>query len=182
MITETGIWGQDVADESHIFSYTVARWIGQYLEKDKMLIDIGCGRGTYLQYLKEQGFKKLCGIEGFELNNFEFNNIEIHDLTNEYKAPQKGNVICLEVFEHIPNQYEDMLIDNILNCLDGKLIISVATPGQGGTGHVNCQSNEYVIDKFKGRGLEFLEIETESIRLVPENFVMYFKNTLMIFK
>lgn len=182
MISETGIWSQQEANEAHIFSYNVARFIGRYFEPNKTVIDLGCGKGTYLGYLKSIGFVDLLGVEGIELNNFDFDDILILDLALPITINRKGNVICIEVFEHIPNEFETHFVDNILKCLDGKLIISVATEGQEGTGHVNCRNNDYVIDLFEARGLKFNALDTIKIRTVPENFVSYLRNTLMIFE
>jgi tryptophanyl-tRNA synthetase len=69
-----------------------------------------------------------------------------------------------------------------VNNLKGYLILSVAVEGQEGLGHVNCRSNEYVINKLQEKGLTYLPELTEQIRKEPEPYVSYFKNTLMIFQ
>jgi cyclopropane fatty-acyl-phospholipid synthase-like methyltransferase len=180
MISSTGIWSEE-ENFAHAFSYYTARYISKYFEKEKLVIDLGCGLGTILQYLKDVGFTDLIGIEGSELSNFDFNNIKKLDLTNPLFL-DKGNVISIEVFEHIPAQYEKQFVDNILNCCDGKLVISVATVGQPGIGHVNCKNNDYIINIFESNGFKFNSERTKEIRSTVENHVDYLRNTLMIFE
>lgn len=178
MITNTGVWSKEES-HAHIFSFKIAQWIGHYLSKKKPLFDFGCGQATYLSYFNSIGFDDLTGIEGSEID-FEYP-VLIQDLTIPFNLDKKGNIICLEVWEHIPAEYEDILIENIKNHCNGKLIISVALEGQDGLGHVNCRNNDYVIEKLTAHGFVFNQKDTDKIRKVPENFVAYFRNTLMVY-
>jgi len=67
----------------------------------------------YLKYLKNKGFVDLTGYEG-EVSNQEFSNILKQDLSEVFNVNKKGNVICLEVGEHIPKQYKDVFLDKLL--------------------------------------------------------------------
>lgn len=178
MITNTGIWSKDES-YAHIFSFKVAQWIGRYLSKKEPILDFGCGIGTYLSYFQSIGFQDLTGVEGSEID-FE-HPVLIKDLTIPFNLNKKGNVICLEVWEHIPLEFEDILIENIKTHCKGKLILSVALKGQDGLGHVNCQNNEYVIEKLESHGFKFNAEDTLKIRRSPENFVAYFRETLMVY-
>ena len=179
MISETGVWGEE-DQHAHIFSYEVARFIAKLLSKSIIIYDFGCGKGTYTQYFNDIGILS-CGFDGYKIKE---NGIPIkqQDLTKSFVLNVKSSIICLEVWEHIPQQYEETFIDNLVNNLKGYLILSVALPGQEGLGHVNCQTNEEVINKLTARGLTFCLELTEQIRKVPENYVAYFRDTLMIFK
>lgn len=181
-IKSTGAWEQDIADTGHLFSYYLARWIANYLPKDKKIIDLGCGKGTYLGYLYDRGFRDLQGVEGSQLNNFEFTEIIVKDLSEPFNIG-KGNVLCLEVIEHIPNEFAEIVFDNICNHVDKgcKAIISCAIVGQGGDGHVNCQPNLWAISNMERRGFKLLCDDTQSARDVIENHCAYFKETLLIF-
>jgi hypothetical protein len=61
------------------------------------------------------------------------------------------------------------------------LIISWATPGQGGKGHVNEQTNEYVIDLFLTLGLEYKKEYSNYLRNSITN-CNWFKNTILVFE
>lgn len=188
----TGIWNQKEADTGHIFSYRLAQYITSLLNKETALYDMGCGKGAYIKYFQDMGFKNVLGIEGERLKDFESENILVQDLTNElnlafvtdFDFPQMpGNVICLEVAEHIPAGHTDMFLKNICDqVLTGhRLILSWAIPGQEGYGHVNCQHNIWVINEIEKRGFKFHYPETAQARHVIESHCNWFKNTLLIF-
>ena len=182
MPSETGIWTKDEASVNHDFSYKLAKFIGEYLPKDEMLLDIGCGLAQYLRYFHDIGFKKLLGYEG-EQQHFEYGNVKIQDFTQSYNPLYTGNVLCLEVGEHIPPQYLSTFLDNICNTVeDGKkLIYSHAIPGQDGVGHVSCKHNIWVINQMEIRGMSLLVDDSLEMRQHVEDRLHYFRNTLLIF-
>jgi hypothetical protein len=84
------------------------------------------------------------------------------------------------VGEHIPKEFETIFIDNLIdNCTFG-IILSWAVVGQGGTGHVNCQNNDYVKGKFYERGLKDAEELETQFRADAQ--ISWFKNTIMVFR
>lgn len=182
-ISATGIWKQEQANYGHIHSLKIADFLSRYLDKDKLVIDAGCGLGFYLNHLKNNGFKKLLGMEGSQLSNFIFDGeIVIQDLTQIMNVAERGTVISLEVGEHIPKEHEQVYLNNITSVCDKTLIISWAVVGQGGLGHVNEQPNEYIMQEIIKRGFRFMPEVTDEIRKLPEDFCWYFRNTLMIFE
>lgn len=182
MPTETGVWNQEEADEGHVFDYRLAQWIGQYLSKHTPVIDLGCGKATYLRYLHDIGFEDLLGVEGFDLRDFEFGNIIIHDLTEPIDLKKRGNIICLEVAEHIPEEGLDIFLNTITKHLSGKLILSWAIPGQAGQGHVSCRHNIDVIHTLQALGLRLLHHDSLKARAMVSNHAHWFRNTLLIFE
>ena len=96
--------------------------------------------------------------------------------------PNKGNVISLEVGEHIPAEFMDIYLDNITNNCDNYLITSWAIRGQAGFGHVNCLDNHEIIPLIEKRGFKLMEKETEEVRNIDLSEAPWFKNTLFIFK
>lgn len=183
MPTPTGIWSQEEANDGHVFDYKLAQWLGQYLPKDQPLIDMGCGFGTYLRYFHDIGFKSLYGVEGSKLN-FEIGVVQVADLTQPVSLRITGNVLCLEVAEHIPVEGMDVFLDNILGHVadEHKLIISWAIPGQGGLGHVNCRHNIWVINYLNERGFGLLVDDSLMSRAMVSNYSPWLRNTLMIFE
>lgn len=182
-MTETGIWEKHDIENQHVFSYNLARWIGDFLPSDRPVLDMGCGLGTYLDYFSRIGFDKLRGIEGADLEElFEFDNILIQDLAVPFDLGKKFNVISLEVAEHIPAECQQEYVDNLVKHVDKYLILSWAIPGQAGFGHVNCRHNIDVIAEFEKRGFKFLPEETMDARDCIEHYCSWFSNTLMIFE
>jgi hypothetical protein len=184
-ISETGYWLEG-SEKYHAHSSSLGFWICNFLksknQQDSIIYDFGCGLGNYLKQLKENGFNKLIGYEGEPLSKRVFENIIIHDLTKEIKL-EKGNVISLEVGEHIPSQYMNSYIENIANNCSKYAILSWALPEQPGHGHVNCLKNEQVIILFEQKGFRFMPEETLSARKsVEHDGCWWFKNTLLIFE
>lgn len=163
-LTDTGGFKGKVADACYFDGYLCDALLTFFQEKNvSSLVDIGCGEGQYVSFFNENGIDSI-GYEG---------NPDIEDLvtSSPYKFAQGkchfkdfalscdfGEIfqwgICIEVGEHIPKEYEDNFFKNIDSCITDGLIISWAIPGQGGHGHVNCQTNQYIKDKFKSMGYE----------------------------
>ena len=192
MITETGYWTSDDTQAIHVHDQGLANWILNYLQndKDKQLIDFGCGMGDYLKKLHDNGFSNLHGFEG-EVRKGSPKFIKNWDLSNPiknyegYNSLKKSayNTICLEVGEHIPKQYESIFLDNITSLTTNKIILSWAIIGQLGDGHVNCMNNDEVILKMDELGFKYLENDSISARnSVSPAIASWFLKTIMIFQ
>lgn len=180
----TGYWYRETAKYLHLDSEQVRDWLVGFLSQytNKAKYDLGCGTGYYLKELYKAGHKNLTGVEADPCVLHEEFPILSHNLTDPLEITEKGIVICLEVCEHIPEEYEHQIIDNIVNLSDSYIILSWAIPGQTGVGHFNCRSNKYVIDQLEKKGFKLLEKETNEAREGHVGVTSYFKNTLMIFK
>ena len=182
-ISNTGFWESE-NEIYHVCCTGLCNWIINYLnnQNNKLIHDFGCGLGRYLKPLNDAGFTNLIGYEGKIPAVKKFNNIIEQDLTLPFDVLNKGNVLCLEVGEHIPKKYEEIFINNITNACDDNLIMSWAIVGQDGDGHVNCLNNDVVISKIESKGFKFLPEETASARSTIGNDYWWFKNTTLIFK
>lgn len=187
MPTETGIFTKDEAVTGHAFSYRLAQYIGKSFSQDLPLYDIGCGPGSYLKYFQDIGFKELIGVEGTEDISFEVPKYLIltHDLTKHLDLHRnQGNLISIEVWEHIPREFEQVFVYNICRLVKKgcKLIVSCAHEGQQGYGHINCRPAWHVIKTIESWGFEQLNYETENLRSVIEGHYAYLKENLFVFK
>lgn len=192
MIKETGYWTSDDTQATHVHEPNLASWISNYLynDRDKQLIDFGCGMGDYLKKLHSDGFTNLYGFEG-EVRDGSPDFVQSWDLTNpmenynNYDILKKNayNTMCLEVGEHIPKQYESIFLNNITTLTTNKIILSWAIIGQGGDGHVNCMNNGEVILKMNELGFDYLEDDSINARnSVSIAIAPWFSNTIMIFQ
>lgn len=184
-ISKTGYWASETAHIHHVHSKPLAEWISAFLfvDRNKPVYDLGCGLGEYLHYLDSTGYERLVGFEGKIPEKAVFNNILEHDLCSPIFAPlPKGNVICLEVGEHIPAKYTEIFLDNIDKLCSDYLILSWAVRGQEGFGHVNCFDNNEVIDMFIKRGYELQYKASVDARHIIDDTTPWFKNTILIFK
>lgn len=183
-ITKTGFW-KNVEANHHGCCEELCQWIIKFFEneKDKPVYDFGCGIGQYSRRLSNAGFD-VVGFEGSVPPLREFGNIQEQDLSKPFTLPKKGNCVFLEVAEHIPAQFENVLLDNISNACDNKLVMSWALRGQGGWGHVNELNNEEAISRIEAKNFIYLPEQTLSARqAIPDNTKLpWFKNTTLIFE
>jgi GT2 family glycosyltransferase len=177
-ISEKGFWLTN--DESgHCFDLPLAEQL-RNLFKHHKVIDLGCGPGYYTKYFLENGIE----CEGWDgnPNTPELSNglCNVADLTQPQSFENKNWVLSLEVGEHIPKEYEDVFINNITKHATEGVVLSWATPGQPGDGHVNCQSNEYVVALLEKHGFVLDTAMTVRMREAAE--LWWFQNTVMCFR
>jgi hypothetical protein len=157
-ITDTGAWEykENIPNNAVCLCKNTANVIAETIEDNSTLIDIGCGVGHYLKYIKSNSKKQinLIGIEpSLDKSAAAFDNIIAADITKPIVL-SPGNVMCLEVLEHIPKQYETAAVENIVINCNKYLFISWAAVGQPGDGHVNCKNINDVIKLFESHGFE----------------------------
>jgi hypothetical protein len=66
----------------------------------------------------------------------------------------------------------------------GTLIWSAAQPGQGGTGHINCQPKDYWATKLQAAGLERAsDLEKQMLAHIKQGYHMgWFASNAMCFR
>ena len=133
----------------------------------KSVVDVGCGTGSLLVQFNNKKINcmgleysnialEMCRDRGLNVKKFD---IESGKLINT----RADVVISTEVAEHLPADCASNYVDLLVNISD-IVIITAATPGQGGTDHVNEQQNEYWIDKFYQRGFNYEKDLTMKLR------------------
>lgn len=130
----------------------LGNWLVGRLDPQSV-IDIGCGPGNYLIPFKEAGCDvygvDACSAGGELLAPAEFARV---DLRFPFTPPYKFDLaLCIEVVEHIERGWATLLVDTLAGCAD-TILLTAATPGQGGTQHVNEQPHEFWLDMFNERG------------------------------
>jgi len=159
---------------------SLARYLADFFE-DQSVADIGAGLGIFKEIIVAKG--KARYVVAFD------GAINVHDVSNglvqfrDFAKPQQIGVydwvFSIEVGEHIPHDFEDVFIDNLVRAAHKGIVLTWAHIGQEGDGHVNCQNREYIEKKFKERGFEIDEIELEkmkpSARVYAENLYVFLK-------
>ena len=135
------------------------------------VVDYGCSIGSLLEAFLDAG-KKIKGYEYCyeeslpsikKIPNLE-NFIEFGDVSKDLNAGVYDASISIEVAEHIPTEYSDSLVKNLTQSTKDMVVFTAARPGQGGTGHINCQEPNFWISLFQKRGFYYDDTETERIR------------------
>lgn len=156
------------------------------LYNPKNVCDIGCANGLYLLPFYKAGVYVGGGDVSTPEPLIPFRYISPFDITREKNITPQAKwdiTLCLEVMEHIDEQYAKQAIGNLCTFSD-IIIFSAAVPGQGGTHHVNCQPKEYWKKLFEENGYELDEIRTDLVLYYITKFVHmgWLKNNLMIFQ
>jgi len=150
--------------KDHTVKY-ILKTMNWYIDKYKpnSIIDYGCGIGIYLESGLYKGITKLKGFDiGGEYVKKYTNKeiqpyIEYVDCTKLIKTEKYDCTISLETGEHLEPSGTDNFVTNIVNSTNknGTILFSAAQPGQNGTGHINCQTKEFWIDKFSKHNFIF---------------------------
>ena len=120
------------------------------------VLDIGCGRGAWLLQWQKLHQVEILGMDGDYVSTdsllIDPACFQAQDLRLPFTLGRQFDLVqCLEVAEHINQDYADTLVKNI--CEHGKTVLfSAAQPGQGGEHHVNEQTINYWVEKFSRYG------------------------------
>ena len=181
-INGRGYWIGEVS-EWHVTDHNLARAMNAFLrnENASSVVDFGCGEGDYVRCFLEHGFDCV-GYDGNPDTPTLTKGVgQVLDLSEPFDLERTFDwVVCLEVGEHIPHQYEKTFIENLMRHTKKGIILSWALKNQPGAGHFNCQNNDYIKAIFARCGYtNDLEIEKT---LRESASISWFKNTLMVFR
>ena len=162
------------------------KWLKSKQANGKVsVIDFGCGTAQWLSVYKEQGciVKGLDGdgvsVDQLLIDESEF---EVHDLKKKYIVEAKYSIAqCVEVAEHIEEEYADTLINSLTDASDF-IVFSGAIPYQRGVHHVNCQWQTYWIKKFNERGYKEIDFIRKKVWKDPEVQHFYAQNMFLFVK
>lgn len=126
------------------------------------IIDVGCGKGTFLHAFLKNNVSDVLGVDGSWINRSELFIPEKffleRDLEKELDIERRFDMaLCLEVAEHLSESSSDTII-NSLTKLSDLIIFSAAIKNQKGQHHVNEQSFDYWVEKFEKKGFVFYDI------------------------
>lgn len=132
------------------------------------VLDVGCGRGAWLNGWKQSGLNDFTGVDGayvqVEKLPFPPDHFVAVDLVKPFDLKRKFDLVqCLEVAEHLPSSASETLVDSLAR--HGDLIFfSAAVPGQGGEFHVNERPIRDWVDLFKARGFAAWDVVRPAVR------------------
>jgi hypothetical protein len=124
--------------------------------KPNAVVDVGCGRGTWLQACGELGSEKLIGLDGPWNRQAVMVDQKILfravDLEQMLRLEEKVDLaMSLEVAEHLKPEHADLFVESLCSASD-VIVFGAALPGQRGTNHVNEQYPSYWAAKFRKNG------------------------------
>jgi len=170
-----------IHNEEQPFAKRLSKWIADVLKPSKVL-DIGCGPGTYVEEMRKQGLEAF----GYDIDE-RVKNKPYLSQQSLFDVKDTGDaVICLEVAEHIEQSESKKITEALVSCLNlgGILIWSAAAPGQGGVGHINCQTKEYWEQLFLELPVvRLVDVEEALLTYIKDGYHMgWFVQNLMVLK
>jgi SAM-dependent methyltransferase len=144
--------------------------------------DIGSGRGAWLVEWQRAGVRDYLGVDGDYVDVGKLmvpaERFVTKDLTKAFDLGRTFDLVTsLEVGEHIVPEATDVFVDNLSRHSDA-ILFSAATPGQGGTFHVNEQTYDFWRKRFSARGYRTFDLVRPNVSLRQEIEPWYRYNTL----
>ena len=132
----------------------VARMRG--LVEVRSVLDVGCGRGVWLDEWIRQGVPDVMGLDGDYVPTESMAVPAAHfravDLSKPIQLDRRFDLVqSLEVAEHLPPETSEALVATLVRHGD-VVMFSAARPGQGGEHHVNERPYRYWRDLFRQHG------------------------------
>lgn len=108
--------------------------INLYPKIDSVL-DLGCGNGLYLDKFIKSGITNVVGIDGSinakKESVIDEKYITIGDLSKNLNLIKSFYFTeCIEVAEHLPAEFADILVDNVCSSGSEIILFTAAKPGQ----------------------------------------------------
>lgn len=167
--------GRELSREHLAVDAAVAKGM-RHLARGHSVVDLGAGLGQYGDYFDDYtAFDGAINVEAFTKDAVCW-----ADLTLPFTlAVQRDIVISTEVGEHIPREFQEVFVENLVSNARCCVFTSWAVPGQGGHSHVNELSNADVQSMFEARGFSRRVDLDAPIRAAAQ--YAWFKNTFMIY-
>ena len=183
-ILQSGAWQIDSVDATseHIHDRSLADGLIKFFKYENVesIIDLGAGMGNYTDSFRNEGLFSNCYDGNPNTQKLSSGRCAIVDLSKEIKLMPHDWTLILEVGEHVPAEYEDILIQNIDKVNTKGVILSWAVEGQGGYGHINCRNNDYIKERFESLG--YINDEQLENDLRDVSSLSWFKETIMVFR
>jgi len=147
------------------------------------VLDVGCGRGTWLAEWRDAGVADIAGVDGDYVARDTLlvpaDAFTAADLTERLDLGRRFDLVqSLEVAEHLPPGAAETMVDNL--CRHGdRVLFSAAVPGQCGENHLNERPIGYWRALFDARGYRAYDVLRPVVASRAEVEPWYRFNTLL---
>jgi len=172
---------REIRDQSYRSATVVVPIALEYV-RPSSVVDVGCGTGTWLRAVQENGVRGILGIDGaqvprdlLEINADHF--VE-RNLSQRFSVDRRFDLaLCLEVAEQLPEKSATTLVESLTE-LAPVILFSAAVPFQGGTNHVNEQWPSYWVERFGKRGYQAIDCLRRRLWTHPDVAWWYAQNVM----
>jgi hypothetical protein len=123
-VNANGAWEGKFANLAHFDDHRLAKGLESFFKAKKIntVMDCGCGTGFYVNQLRANGLKDVYGCDGNpDTSKLGGDHCLVADLSQPHflATTQQANkkfdcVMSLEVAEHLPKEYEETFLDNLI--------------------------------------------------------------------
>lgn len=184
-VEKEGEWKLNSCHGRYFLDAGLAGALASLMEGGRV-VELGAGCGCYTGALLDSG--KVKAVQAFDgvsnIARLTSGLVQTADLTQNIQGRIEDHdwTLCTEVGEHVPHEFEDVLLADVVGKAAKGVVLSWAVPGQEGEGHVNLHPNQYIEDKMGNLGFSFDQDTTTSMRTAVSGAAPWFKNTLMVFR
>jgi SAM-dependent methyltransferase len=172
-------------EQVHGSAASAASFLGYLFRfyRPKSVLDVGCGRGTWLKVCAELGSHDLYGMDGpwnsqdmMLDKRIKFSAV---DLNAPFTAPHKVDLaMSLEVAEHLKPESAQSLVRSLSSVSD-VVLFSAAFSGQGGVNHINERYHSYWGELFSSNGFAAFDMFRPKFWTVEAVEPWYRQNTFL---
>jgi len=161
----SGNYSNDFYDSIVAGSLRSARIYIEYLSKfwqPGSVVDVGCGRGTWLAAWAENGVRQLVGLDGAWNSPNQMIDKRICFIATDLEArivleEQFDLAMSLEVAEHLDPSTSSMFVAS-LAALSDAILFSAAFVGQSGENHINTRPHSFWAEQFFQHGYTLFDM------------------------
>jgi hypothetical protein len=149
----------------------------------KSVLDVGCGRGAWLNEWRNAGVEVAHGIDGPYVQRSSLlipeSDFTAIDLSRPFRLDRQYDLVtCLEVAEHLPSAASEDLVSSLVMHSD-LVLFSAAPLGQGGENHINERPLAYWQELFLRHGYAAFDVVRPVVRRDPSVEPWYKFNTIL---
>ena len=147
------------------------------------VLDVGCGRGAWLEVWKGNGAREVVGVDGDYVDRSDLaidqSEFRAQDLGHSVDLGRRFDLVeSLEVAEHLQESRARGFVKDL--CRHGGVVLfGAAPPGQGGEYHINEQPYDYWREFFAEFGYRPFDCIRPKIAGAPDVAPWYRYNTLL---
>lgn len=176
-------WHKNTASHREFVANHYRNLLGSFLPKNSeaFIIDVGCGMGLALGFLKDSGFRNLEGVDTdagqIKLACEAGLPGKLVENTATYLAEKKGSaecILCLDVLEHIPKAKQIQFLLGIYEALKPKGRLLLTVPNANSSVGMRWRYNDWTHTTcFTEHSLDFVLFHAgfQKITISPAEFV-----------
>ena len=181
-VTETGFWDLPLDYVYYLDLSLTAALATFFRGEDADVVEFGAGLGCYTHGLADAGID-VRGFDGLpDIAKRTGGLVRSADLSTDVSLAVGSSswVLCLEVAEHIPKQFEEQFLRNLNATARDGLVLSWSASSVG-QGHVNPRDARWVVLRMRGLGWAHDPSSTRTLRTSVRN-IFWLRDTLIVFR